>query len=76
MNLAEQVLYNASVRYAKALRRGRQRNQEPRVRKPSEKPWNRLEAFADMCLYMCPSVKEKLRELDERDWEAKHGRKV
>ncbi len=37
-------------------------------------PWNKMHPESDMRLYICDSVKVKLRELDNADWERKHGK--
>ncbi len=37
-------------------------------------PWNKMHPESEMRLYICDSVRDKLRELDNADWESKHGK--
>ncbi len=37
-------------------------------------PWNKMHPESEMRLYICDSVRDKLRELDNADWERKHGK--
>ena len=45
-----------------------------KIERYADKPWNRLVPESEMRLYLCESVRKRLRELENAEYEARYGK--